>query len=77
MTKVYNQINRERDFELEKAQKEAQEVVKKASLEAQEILKNLNDKAALKPHEIIAARKELEGLAPTIDFSYGYSNPLA
>ena len=36
----------------EKAQKEAQEVVKKASLEAQEILKNLNDKAALKPHEI-------------------------
>ncbi|MDU8931781.1 hypothetical protein V4HA_01789 [Lactococcus cremoris] len=27
------------------------------------------DKAALKPHEIIAARKELEGLAPTIDFS--------
>lgn len=69
LTKVYHQINRERDFELEKAQKEAQEVVKKASLEAQEILKNLNDKAALKPHEIIAARKELEGLAPTIDFS--------
>lgn len=69
LTKVYNQINREREFELEKAQKEAQEVVKKASLEAQEILKNLNDKAALKPHEIIAARKELEGLAPTIDFS--------
>ncbi|MDG4971498.1 endonuclease MutS2 [Lactococcus lactis] len=69
LTKVYHQINREREFELEKAQKEAQEVVKKASLEAQEILKNLNDKAALKPHEIIAARKELEGLAPTIDFS--------
>lgn len=69
LTKVYNQINRERELELAKAQAAAQEVVKKASLEAQEILKNLNEKAALKPHEIIAARAELEALAPTIDFS--------
>lgn len=69
LTKVYQQVNRQRESELEKAHKEAQEVVKKASLEAQEILKNLNEKAALKPHEIIAARAELEALAPTIDFS--------
>lgn len=69
LTKVYQQVNRQRKSELEKAHKEAQEVVKKASLEAQEILKNLNEKAALKPHEIIAARAELEALAPTIDFS--------
>ena len=69
LTRVYNQINREREMELEKAHKEAQELVKKASHEAQEILKNLNDKATLKPHEIIAARAELEALAPTIDFS--------
>lgn len=69
LTRVYNQINREREMELEKAHKEAQELVKKASHEAQEILKNLNDKSTLKPHEIIAARAELEALAPTIDFS--------
>ncbi len=69
LTQIYDQINREHDYELEKAKKEAQELVKKASEEAQEILKNLNEKAALKPHEIIAARRELEALAPTIDFS--------
>ncbi|MFC4652165.1 endonuclease MutS2 [Lactococcus nasutitermitis] len=69
LTKVYNQINRERENELQKAQKEAAEVIKKASEQAQEILKNLNEKSTLKPHEIIAARAELEALAPTIDFS--------
>jgi DNA mismatch repair protein MutS2 len=69
LTKVYNQINREREMELEKASKEAQALVEKASKEAQEILKNLNERATLKPHEIIAARAELEALTPTIDFS--------
>ena len=43
LTKVYDQINREREIELEKAKQEAQVVVKKASQEAQEILKTLND----------------------------------
>lgn len=69
LTKVYDQINRERELELEKAKREAQEVVKKASQEAQDILKNLNEKAQLKPHEIIAARGELENLVPTVDYS--------
>ena len=69
LTRIYNQINREHDHELEKAQKEAAELVQKASQEAQEILRNLNERAALKPHEVIAARAELEALAPSIDFS--------
>ena len=69
LTKVYDQINREREIELEKAKQEAQVVVKKASQEAQEILKTLNDKAQLKPHEIIAARSELENLVPSVDYS--------
>ena len=43
--------------------------MKKASQEAQEILKTLNDKAQLKPHEIIAARSELENLVPSVDYS--------
>ncbi|MEY8458453.1 endonuclease MutS2 [Lactococcus ileimucosae] len=69
LTRVYDQINREREQELEKAKREAQEVVKKASQEAQAILKTLNEKAQLKPHEIIAARGELENLVPAVDYS--------
>lgn len=69
LTHIYDQINREHDHELEKAKKEAAEIVKKASEAAQDILKHLNEKAALKPHEIIAARAELEALAPALDFS--------
>lgn len=69
LERAYDQINRERERELDKARKEAAEVVNKASQEAQDILKNLNERVSLKPHEIIAARAELEALAPTIDFS--------
>ena len=69
LKRTYDQINRERAHELDKAKEKATALVKKASQEAQEILKNLNDKSRLKPHEVIAARAELEALAPTIDFS--------
>ncbi|GBG96619.1 endonuclease MutS2 [Lactococcus termiticola] len=69
LSKALKQLERNREHEMEKARKEAEEVVKTASAEAQEILKHLNEKSLLKPHEIIAARGELEDLIPNVDVS--------
>jgi DNA mismatch repair protein MutS2 len=63
---LHDVMTRERENELNKARKEAKQIVEKASQESQTILKDLHERAALKPHEVIAARAELEGLAPDL-----------
>jgi DNA mismatch repair protein MutS2 len=63
---LHDVMTRERENELNKARKEAKQIVEKASQESQTILKDLHERAALKPHEVIAARAEIEGLAPDL-----------
>ena len=68
--KLYNELNRERESELNKARIEAQEIVALALAESEDILKNLHDQASLKPHQIIEAKGKLKKLAPaTVDLS--------
>lgn len=67
--KLYQDFSRERDNELEKAQKEARDIVDLALSESEAILKNLHTKAQLKPHEIIEAKGQLKKLAPEVDLS--------
>ncbi|CRH93818.1 MutS2 protein [Chlamydia trachomatis] len=68
--KLYNELNRERESELNKARIEAQEIVDLALAESEEILKNLHEQASLKPHQIIEAKGKLKKLAPaTVDLS--------
>lgn len=62
--KLYNEFNRERDKEMEKARKEAQEVVDLALAESEDILKNLHKQAQIKPHQIIEAKTQLKKLVP-------------
>ena len=70
LKKLYNEFNREKETELNKARLEAQEIVDLALLESESILKNLHDKSSLKPHEIIEAKAQLKKLAPeTVDLS--------
>ena len=70
LKKLYNEFNRERETELNKARLEAQEIVDLALSESESILKNLHDKSSLKPHEIIEAKAQLKKLAPeTVDLS--------
>lgn len=70
LKKLYNEFNREKETELNKARLEAQEIVDLALSESESILKNLHDKSSLKPHEIIEAKAQLKKLAPeTIDLS--------
>lgn len=70
LKKLYNEFNREKETELNKARLEAQEIVDLALSESESILKNLHDKSSLKPHEIIEAKAQLEKLAPeTVDLS--------
>ena len=70
LKKLYNEFNREKETELNKARLEAQEIVDLALSESESILKNLHDKSSLKPHEIIEAKAQLKKLAPeTVDLS--------
>ena len=67
--KLYNEFSHEYDKELEKAQKEIQEMVDTALAESDSILKNLHDKSQLKPHEVIDAKGKLKKLAAQVDLS--------
>lgn len=67
--KLYNEFSHAQDKELRKAKLKAQEIVDKALVESDFILKNLQDKAQLKPHEIIEAKGKLKQLAPEIELS--------
>ncbi|MGT2910220.1 endonuclease MutS2 [Streptococcus cameli] len=70
LKKLYNELVRERETELNKARLEAQDIVDLALAESEEILKNLHDQASLKPHQIIEAKGQLKQLAPeTVDLS--------
>lgn len=70
LKKLYNEFNREKETELNKARLEAREIVDLALSESESILKNLHDKSSLKPHEIIEAKSQLKKLAPeTVDLS--------
>ena len=70
LKKLYNEFNREKETELNKARLEAQEIVDLALSESESILKNLHAKSSLKPHEIIEAKAQLKKLAPeTVDLS--------
>lgn len=66
LKKLYNELTRERENELNKARLEAQEIVDLALAESEEILKTLHDKSQLKPHEIIDAKGQLKKLAPAV-----------
>ena len=70
LKKLYNEFNREKETELNKARLEAQEIVDLALSESESILQNLHAKSSLKPHEIIEAKSQLKKLAPeTVDLS--------
>ena len=70
LKKLYNELTRERETELNKARKEAQEIVDLALAESDQILQGLHAKSKLKPHEIIEAKSQLKKLAPeTVDLS--------
>ena len=70
LKKLYNELNREKETELNKAREQAVEIVELALAESDDILKNLHSKSQLKPHEIIEAKAKLKKLAPEkVDFS--------
>ena len=64
LKKLYNELNREKETELNKAREQAVEIVELALAESDDILKNLHSKSQLKPHEIIEAKAKLKKLAP-------------
>ena len=64
LKKLYNELNREKETELNKAREQAAEIVDLALAESDDILKNLHSKSLLKPHEIIEAKAKLKKLAP-------------
>ena len=64
LKKLYNELNREKETELNKAREQAAEIVDLALVESDDILKNLHSKSQLKPHEIIEAKAKLKKLAP-------------
>lgn len=64
LKKLYNELNREKETELNKAREQAAEIVDLALTESDDILKNLHSKSQLKPHEIIEAKAKLKKLAP-------------
>ena len=64
LKKLYNELNREKETELNKAREQAAEIVDLAISESDQILKNLHSKSQLKPHEIIEAKAKLKKLAP-------------
>ena len=70
LRKLYNELTRERETELNKAREEAKEIVDMALSESDRILQGLQAKSQLKPHEIIEAKAQLKKLAPeTVDLS--------
>lgn len=70
LRKLYNELTRERETELNKAREEAKEIVDMALSESNRILQGLHAKSQLKPHEIIEAKAQLKKLAPeTVDLS--------
>ena len=70
LRKLYNELIRERETELNKAREEAKEIVDMALSESDRILQGLHAKSQLKPHEIIEAKAQLKKLAPeTVDLS--------
>ena len=64
LKKLYNELNREKETELNKAREQAAEIVELALAESDDILKNLHSKSQLKPHEIIEAKAKIKKLAP-------------
>ena len=64
LKKLYNELNREKETELNKAREQAAEIVDLALAESDDILKNLHSKSQLKPNEIIEAKAQLKKLAP-------------
>ena len=64
LKKLYNELNREKETELNKAREQAAEIVELALAESDDILKNLHSKSQIKPHEIIEAKAKLKKLAP-------------
>ena len=64
LKKLYNELNREKETELNKAREQAAEIVDLALAESDDILKNLHSKSQLKPHEIIEAKAQLKKLVP-------------
>ena len=66
LRKLYNELTRERETELNKAREEAKEIVDMALSESDRILQGLHSKSQLKPHEIIEAKAQLKKLAPEI-----------
>ena len=64
LKKLYNELNREKETELNKAREQAAEIVELALAESDDILKNLHSKSQLKPHEIIEAKAKLKKLTP-------------
>lgn len=64
LKKLYNELNREKETELNKAREQAAEIVDLALAESDDILKNLHSKSQLKLHEIIEAKAKLKKLAP-------------
>ena len=64
LKKLYNELNREKETELNKAREQAAEIIDLALAESDDILKNLHSKSQLKPHEIIEAKAKLKKLAP-------------
>ena len=70
LRKLYNELTRERETELNKAREEAKEIVDMALSESDRILQGLHAKSQLKPHEIIESKAQLKKLAPeTVDLS--------
>lgn len=70
LRKLYNELTRERETELNKAREEAKEIVDMALSESDRILQGLHAKSQLKPHEIIEAKAQLKKLVPeTVDLS--------
>ena len=70
LRKLYNELTRERETELNKAREEAKEIVDMALSESDRILQGLHAKSQLRPHEIIEAKAQLKKLAPeTVDLS--------
>ena len=64
LKKLYNELNREKETELNKAREQAAEIVDLALAESDDILKNLHSKSQLKLHEIIEAKAKFKKLAP-------------
>lgn len=69
LTNYYNEYETKKEILYEKAEDKAKEIVRKAKKEAEEIIHKLrkmqhDSAAAVKEHELIEAKKQLEGAVP-------------